>query len=230
LAYAQTDSAKATIILMHGIRAQKEHFAPIAKMLTVEGYNVFALDIRAHGESEGRFCTFGVKEKTDIKKLIDHLQQVEGIDTPFGIWGQSLGAAISLQAMAMDKRIGFGVIESTFSDFRLTANDYSKFYLGFNIPILTNYLVKRAGEIAEFNPALAKPSEACRNITQPMLMVHGDIDNRISINYGRENYNNLASQNKAFLELKGAAHQNVWEIGGEAYFEKVRAFFNSNSY
>ena len=109
------DTVNGTIILLHGIRAYKEHFASLAHGLTLLGFNAVALDMRAHGKSNGTHCTYGVKEKHDVSDLIDHLQLSEHIEGSIGIWGQSLGGAVALQAMAHDPRIEFGVVESAFA-------------------------------------------------------------------------------------------------------------------
>ena len=57
----------------------------------------------------------------------------------------------------------------------------------------------------------------------------GSVDDRINISYGKENYKNLASKNKIFYECKNANHINVWEVGGNTYFEKVFEFLNKNN-
>jgi alpha-beta hydrolase superfamily lysophospholipase len=49
LTYAETDTTKGTIILLHGIRSRKEHSVPAAKFLAENGYNSLAVDLRAHG-------------------------------------------------------------------------------------------------------------------------------------------------------------------------------------
>ena len=125
------------------------------------------MDLRAHGKSGGTHCTFGVKEKNDISELINVLEKKENIDDNIGIWGQSLGGAIGLQAIGNDKRIKFGIIESTFSDFKTITNDYFNYHIGFNVKLLTNYLVSRAGKIADFAPEDAKPEKYCTKIKQP---------------------------------------------------------------
>jgi len=153
----------------------------------------------------------------------------EELHTPIGIWGQSLGGAVALQAMAVEDRIQFGVVESTFSDFKTITNDYFKNYFGFSFQPLTNYLVNRAGKIADFNPDDASPLEYCKQIEQPVLMVHGTKDKRIKIKYGIENFKNLKSSDKKFLEIKDANHASIWETGGDLYFEKVYNFIEANS-
>lgn len=62
-----------TIILLHGIRGYKEHFSELAIRLNGKGYNTLALDLRAHGDSDGKYCTYGFYEKYDVQKAVDFL-------------------------------------------------------------------------------------------------------------------------------------------------------------
>jgi alpha-beta hydrolase superfamily lysophospholipase len=110
LTYSSLDTVKGTIILLHGIRSNKESFIGLNTKLSKLGFNSLALDSRAHGQSSGTHCTFGVKEKKDISELISTLSEKEGITENIGVWGQSLGGAIGLQALENDKRIKFGII------------------------------------------------------------------------------------------------------------------------
>lgn len=226
LTYAKTDTIKGTIILVHGIRSNKAYFYKLSKTAAKNGYNSVALDLRAHGFSKGSHCTFGVKEKKDIASLIDHLNNEEAIKDNIGIWGQSLGGAISIQALSYDKRIQFGIIESTFSNFHTITNDYARHYIGFGIPAFTKYQVNRASKIADFNPNEAYPIEACKQITQPVFMAHGAKDKRIKIEYGKQNFDQLKSTKKQFYEIPDGNHYNIWEVGGNAYFEKVFEFMD----
>lgn len=229
LTYASSDTIKGTIILLHGIRSRKEHFMQLCSKLSSLGYNSVALDLRAHGNSNGQYCTFGVRERRDVSKLIDVLSKEEGINENIGIWGQSLGGAIALQALGTDERIEFGIVESTFSDFKTIANDYFKYNLGFNIRPFTNYLIARAGAIAAFDIDDANPNKYCKEIEQPILLVHGTKDRRIKIKYAQDNFMNIASEQKEFLEIQSANHLNVWEKGGDEYFEKVFSFITKNT-
>lgn len=226
LTYSRLDSTKGTIILLHGIRSNKESFIGLSNKLAELGFNSVALDSRAHGDSEGTHCTFGVKEKKDITELISVLVEQENISEDIGVWGQSLGGAIGLQALGSDKRIKFGIIESTFTNLKTITNDYFGYHVGFNIKPLTNYLVYRAGKIADFDPEDADPNRYCEKIEQPILIVHGTEDQRIDIKYGRDNFAKISSKKKQFLEVKSASHLNVWRVGGDQYFEQVMKFID----
>jgi len=230
LTYSKQDTSRGLIILLHGIRSYKEHFITLADNLAQKGYSSVALDLRAHGQSGGKYCTYGVEEKKDISTLIDTLEAQGLLKGKIGLWGQSLGGAIGLQAVATDSRISYAIIESTFADFETIAHDYFKQYFNFGIRPLTNYLVYRAGEIAGFDPQDANPFRYCQRIKQPILLVHGNKDNKIDISYGRKNYQALSlSKGKAFIEVENASHINVWKRGGEDYFEKVWRFIISQN-
>lgn len=226
----RTDSlkSKGTIIMIHGIRAYKERFIPISKQLTDKGYNVVLPDLRAHGESEGKYCTFGNKEKYDISCLIDSLKTKSTINDNYIIWGQSLGAAVSLQALSIDKRLKLGIIESTFSDYRQIVHDYSKNMIGFDAKVMVDYFIWLSEKIGGFEADETVPANSAKNIKQPVLMVHGEKDKRIKIEYAQLNYANLSSNKKQFIAFEEANHLNVWQVGGEAYFNKVISFIEEN--
>jgi len=228
LSYSSLDTVKGTVVLLHGIRSDKHQFKNALQFLTENGFNAVGLDSRAHGKSEGDFCTFGVNEKSDVKNLLDYLSKEENLNH-FGIWGQSLGGAIGLQAMGYDKRIEFGIIESTFSDFKTIVNDYFDLHAGFSYSHLTNYLVGITGKIANFDPNDAKPIKYCESINQPILLVHGTMDKHIDIKYGRDNFSKISSDRKEFIEIDSANHLNVWKVGGKKYFERVLKFLNEQS-
>jgi len=226
LIYSNIIPQKGTVIFVHGIRAYKEHFLPVCKLLAERGYNSVIVDLRAHGESEGKYCTYGFYEKYDIKALADKLYKIKNISRNIGIWGQSLGGAVAIQALALDKRIKFGIIESTFSEFNTIVHDYIKNKVGFDIPVFSNYLIWRATHIGNFKADSIIPSQSAKKITQPILMAHGVMDDRIKIEYGKSNFANLSSKEKEFIEIPKANHLNLWQIGGKVYFDKVFAFID----
>lgn len=220
------DTAQGTIILLHGIRSSKEYFLPEVPRFLEWGYNVVLMDNRSHGASQGLYCTFGFKEKEDVKRLVDILLK-DGSTQNIGVWGQSLGGAIALQALAYDNRLRFGIIESTFSNFREIAQHYIQRAIPIFPKFFKNYLINRAGKLADFNPDVVLPAEAAKKIKSPVLMVHGDVDQNIPPFHGQRIFENLGSSNKQFHEVKGAAHANVWVTGGDVYFEVVERFLDS---
>jgi len=226
--YRTTKPVKATIILLHGIRSQKEQLDSLALFLQAKSYNVVAVDLRAHGDSGGAYCSFGYYEKKDLSNLLDYLMEYENIKEPIGIWGHSLGAAIGLQTLAFDKRFQFGIIESSYADFRQITKDYSSYFVGFESDLVNDFLLDRAGEMADFPVNKINPVDYCKNITQPVLIVHGTDDAKINVNNAKLLYREIASPNKELLLVKGAHHTDIHYVGGSAYFEKVLQFITKS--
>lgn len=218
---------KATIVLVHGLRACKEFYVERATELKNKGYRVLVPDLRAHGNSEGTYCTFGVKEKRDIKAWVGYISTYYP-NQQIGIWGQSLGGAVALQAMGIEPRIKFGIIESTFSHFTDVGRDYLERYFGFRLKWLNDFIEWRVGSIGTFDPKEASPYESCKQISQPVLLVHAKKDERINSTYATKNFSVLNSKKKKLVLLSGARHNNVWQVGGHEYLEEVLTFITTS--
>lgn len=217
--------AKATVILLHGIGSCKEVNLGFAKLLALEGYHVVAFDQRAHGQSEGKFCTFGYYEKKDVAKFVDKIE-ARLPDLPIGIYGASLGGAVAIQALEYDKRLQFGIVESTFNTLENVVTEYGRDYFKFRSRWLVRRVLSKSAVIAGFRPFEIKPVESSRNIEQPILMVHGDADEKIPIDFNRDNFQNLKSADKEFYVVEGAGHNDVGKVGGERYRRKILGFLN----
>ncbi|WP_299899745.1 alpha/beta fold hydrolase [uncultured Aquimarina sp.] len=220
------DTKKGIIIFIHGIGSCKEHGLGVAKLLSKQGIETIVFDGRAHGESDGEFTTYGFHEKKDISKIVDWIQaKNQNID--IGIWGNSLGGAIAIQALAFDNRIKFGVIESTFTEMDQVVYDYSKKMMkGIIIKPISDYALRRAGEIADFDPDQVKPILSVKKIQQPVLIAHGDADQNIDVTYGKQLYESLKSEDKELIIVEDGGHVGLAEQGGAAYTKKLMAFIN----
>ena len=222
----EEDTVKGTIILLHGIRCSKFTLLSLKDVLLSKGYNAVLMDIRGHDSVKDQYLTYGYYEKKDISALIDTLY-ANGLSDNIGIWGQSLGASIGIQAVAYDKRIQFGIIESAFSDFPKIVHAYVKRLVGFDIPFITNYLIYRAGNIAQFEPQDVKPFILAKNITQPVFIAHGKKDKVIFCSNAITNYDSIRCTNKRIYLLDNADHADVWKVGGSEYFDEVFKFIQS---
>ncbi len=225
---ANTDTTKAMFILVHGIGGCKEHFLEFAATLANKGYASVLFDNRAQGQSGGQYCTFGFYEKQDISAIVDTISQLAP-DLKIGIWGNSLGGAIALQALEADERIAFGVVESTFADLRQIVLDYQKRYLkGIGIRFLSDYALNRAASMAHFDPNAVCPVRSAENIEQPVLIVHGDADQAISALYGKLLYQHLKSTDKELIIIPGAGHFDLWSKSKAGDKKRLSAFLERN--
>lgn len=218
---------KGVIILVHGIGANRAQMIEKANLLAQQGFDAVMMDGRAHGESEGDYVTYGFFEKKDVQKIVDFIKE-ENEDIPVGIWGASLGGAIALQAMAEDNRIEFGVAESTFRSMDEIVFDYGKrMARGVMLKPVTDYALRRAGEEGGFDPQVVRPIESVTQINQPVMIAHGDADQRISVSYGQDLYDNLKTEDKELVIVPGAGHLDMMEVGGEGFISLVMDFLNA---
>src|SRR5437764_13410123 len=81
-------------ILLHGYGDAKVGAIAWAPTLHALNFNLLALDLRAHGQSEGRHSTAGFFEQHDVSQVIDQLKAQFPDDTRrLVLFGISLGAA-----------------------------------------------------------------------------------------------------------------------------------------
>ncbi|MEQ1814714.1 MAG: alpha/beta fold hydrolase, partial [Candidatus Nitrotoga sp.] len=87
--------AKATILFLHGNAENiSTHFRSVA-WLSLEGFNVLALDYRGYGESKGKPALAGMQ--LDIDAAMRHLLAHKNADpNKIIIFGQSLGGALAI--------------------------------------------------------------------------------------------------------------------------------------
>lgn len=221
---SKTATVRGIIIFAHGVGGCKESYIGVAKKLATRGIESILVDSRAHGESGGQYCTYGFYESQDISKVIDFIK-IKQPDLPIGIWGSSMGGAISLLTLAKDKRLQFGLIQSTFTDLHQIVFDYKKRILsGFGNQMMVDFVLKRAGKIAKFNPHEVKPIEAVQQIEQPTIIAHGDADKNISYQYGQQLFDNLKSTDKEFYLVKNGGHVGLWDAGGKDFEAKMMGF------
>ena len=90
---------KGTIIFLHGVADNKMSGLLLAKVFHDHNFNVLLYDSRAHGESGGRFCTYGYHEKYDVQKAIDEVRKIGRVKNivigNIGVFGTSMGAAVA---------------------------------------------------------------------------------------------------------------------------------------
>lgn len=215
---------KSIMLLLHGIGGGKEHFYKLAKSLSDKQIASVVYDARGHGESDGNYISYGFYEKEDVTVIVNEIKK-RYPDIPIGIWGNSMGGAVALQALAIEPRLDFGVIESTFTDLKTIVNDYQKrYFFDVGLPPICNYALNRAGEIGKFDPSKVRPIDAVKHIEQSIFIAHGTDDPNIKFEYGKALFDNLKTKDKLFYPVQGANHYNLFEVGGDAYVESIMVF------
>jgi pimeloyl-ACP methyl ester carboxylesterase len=223
--YSQSKPARGTVFLLHGISDSKSSKLQMAKMLSDEDFNCVCYDLRANGESGGINCTFGYYEKSDLSKYIDSaIVRFPGSE-PYGVFGHSLGAAVAIQTMAVDKRLACGIAASPFSNLRQIIHDYFAEYFLIHLDFIADKSLVYTEKIARFPVDSVQPAASAKMIHQPVMIIHGLADKNISPKYGEEIFNNLSSKDKLWYPVPGGGHNDLPKIGGDEYNKKIVEFY-----
>lgn len=219
--------ARGTVVYLHGVGDCKIAGVQLSAFLYSKGYNVFLYDSRHHGESGGNYCTYGFFEKHDVSTVIDYLQQREDLVAgKIGLFGTSMGAAVAIQAAALDVRIGAVVSEAGFTTLRSIAVDYQRRLIKLPWHFLRNVAFARSQKVAGFKARLVAPIEDIKKLHCPILLTHGTVDTFIDVQHSKDLFA-VSPEPKELLLIEGANHNNVWEVGGARYQNTLSAFLEA---
>lgn len=229
--FIPAEKPKATIIYLHGVADNKMSGLLLAKVWYDHHFNVLIYDSRAHGESGGRYCTYGFHEKFDVQKAIDFLFAMSKEKNiaigKIGVFGTSMGAAIALQAASIEPRIAAIVSEASFATLRQVTVDYQKRLLRLPWHFLRNISMKRSESIAQFKHRQVSPLSAVSKIHVPIFFIHGIEDHFIKYQYSQELFI-TANEPKELWFVASAKHSDVHDIGKKEYEERIVKFFERN--
>lgn len=207
---AEANDSRATILLLHGIADNRSSWQGAIRRFERQRFEVVAYDGRAHGESGGDWCTYGFREKDDVRRVLDRLPR-----RPAVLFGTSLGAAIALQAAAEDSRVVAVVAAETFSDLRTIAVERAPFFL---TPSVVGRAFSIAEHLASFSVDDVSPVRAAAKVTAPTLVIHGAADTETRPEHSRRVYAALAGP-KRLLIVRDAQHNH--SLGGAGVWEAI---------
>ena len=223
----QKKTGRGTIIYLHGVGDCNIGGIAVAAFLYAQGFNVFLYDSRHHGESGGKYCTYGFYEKHDVSTVIDYLLDRENLRKgKIGLFGTSMGAAVAIQAAAVDIRISGLVAEASFTTLRSIAVDYQRRLIKLPWHFLRNVALARSQRVAGFKARFVAPILDIKRLHCPILFVHGLLDTFIDVQYSKELHAACPGP-KQLLLIEGAGHNDLWDIGGKKYEEALSGFFKS---
>jgi len=219
------------VILFHGVGDNRQSMGSYAELLSANGYTVLLPDSRAQGESGGAFATYGIKEADDIRRWFGWLESAIHPQCIYGV-GESMGAAILLQALRTEPRFCAAVAESPFADFREIG--FVRVGQFFRIgPWLGRIILRPAIEMAFLygklrygvNLADASPERAVENVRIPILLVHGLDDHNIPPSHSRE----IQAHNPSDItlwEVPRAGHCGAIAVAPEEFGRRVLQWFS----
>lgn len=209
-----------SIIIMHGHTFSLFGSYKYIKIFLNLGFNILMPDQRYHGLSEGKSTTLGYKEANDLEAWTKYIQEIIVETKIIGYHGESMGAATVL-LNGHNQNINFIISDCGFSD--LGQQTKELLWRKFKIPSFMVYPTHILSSILYGAPLLKiRPIDNIRNITVPILFIHGDSDTYISLNHV-ESLNNVAKDSKIYL-AKGANHAKSIQTNFDMYNKEILTF------
>ncbi len=207
----------------------KRQFRFITKFFHDNGINVFMIDHRASGESEGRYISFGVKEYRDALQWLHFMTETFGRDIKIFLYGVSMGAA-TVNDMCGDaslpENVKFAVSDCSFtSPWELFIYSLKKAHWPV-FPLLQG--------VDSFNKLLAgfsfrncpNPLEAVSHSSVPVLFVHGKRDHFVPWEMAQPLFDACSAQDKELFIIDEASHCTCHLKRPEEYEGKILKLMN----
>ena len=195
------------VVAAHGFRSwPAREFSLIAKHLYEQGYTVLYPYMRAHRNSEGKYITFGVKERYDIAAWAKLLSQKHP-DLPLFLYGQSMGGASVIMASALElpeNTRGIIADSAFYSPKDVIGTALVNSYKVPTFPMLP-LMDLWASIIAGYSLTATTCQEALDKTDLPFLFIHGTADSLVPYDMGLQNYEHCHTE-KEMLTVEGAAH------------------------
>ena len=221
------------VILLHGITDNREGVAGYGHLLLQHGYAVLLPDSRRHGESGGDLATYGVKESDDVHRWVSWIYEHDPPRCVYG-FGESYGAALMLQSLAVENRFCAMAVESPFS----TAREMS--YERVSGPLhLGPWFGRTLGRPAIWSAVLyarlryginllqPSPLTAVEHSKVPVLLIHGDSDRNIAPRHSQL----IAAVAPGHVELwlvPHAGHTMAWAAAHSEFESRLLGWFSSH--
>ncbi len=189
------------------------------------GYNAMFVDHRAHGKSGGRNVTYGYFEKYDLAEALKLIKSMHS--GKIGVIGESMGGAISMQALSVSEDIDFLISDCGFT----SLEDEIKHHIGLIkwVPVYPTFWFAWTWLriIGGFNLFRVSPINALRETSVPVMIIHGDQDTYVPYSMAKPLYNAINHKKKKLYVAKGAAHACAYESDPDKFKAEVNGFINA---
>ncbi|MBW9152813.1 alpha/beta hydrolase [Clostridium estertheticum] len=217
------NGSKKVIILCHGITCSLYSSVKYMDMFLKKDFAIFIYDHRNHGLSGGSNTSFGYYEKFDLKKCTDWLFDKLGKDIIIGLHGESMGAGIALQNIAIDDRINFCIEDCGYSD----AQDLFSRRLRKDYNINSFALIKLASKISKIRTGWdfkdVSPITTLPKVKIPILFIHGEDDDYVPTYMCKQMYAATNSYKDMYIAQKAGHAQSYWNNKDE-YTKRIYKF------
>ena len=227
--WVPAENPKGTILLVHGYRSTMlADFGIAFECYHALGLNLLVPHQRSHGDSQGQFITFGVKESGDMLEWIDYHNRAFGACQMI-LSGLSMGASTVLYLT--DRKLP-GNVKGIIADCGFTSPKEilsSVFRQVVHLPAVPT--IWAAELFCRFFAGFSLHSKDTRkslaNSKVPVLMIHGTGDDFVPCEMTKQGYAACTGP-KRLLLVEGAEHGISFIVDQQAYTSALLTFLKTN--
>lgn len=206
------EPAKGTVIILPGMLQSRYTMTFWGIGLAERGYRAVLLDLRGHGESTGRYLTYGLVESRDTLQVIETLASEGVVQPPVVLLGASYGAATALMAAARSDRIEAVAAFAPFTDAASSIEHMARTFFPYLSWALTRErlasAMERASRQSGSDITRARAIDAVDRIQAPLLFVHGQEDTWVPPRNSFALYRAAEGPASLFI-IPGAGHMDL---------------------
>lgn len=221
-----------SVILLHGIAGNRVDVSGYADIFLAKGYSVLLPDSRDHGDSGGRLATFGLLERDDVRRWTAWVRgRAPGCTY---LLGESMGAAVAVEATAVTPQLCAVAAEDPYADFREIAYERmgretglgTGFWRTVGKPIVETSIRWAHWRYHIWLPDAA-PRTALAQSQVPALLMTGTNDRMIPMHHAEELAQTCGERCMLWV-VPGAAHGGISSVTGAEFGRRILAFFESH--
>jgi len=198
-----------------------------ADVYAKNGYNILTIDVRAHGLSDGKYVTAGIKESDDIVAWIKLINEKHNIND-FAVHGICTGGAAAVYSYIKLKNEGKNLVKAIVTDglfktyFDLFKNHFKQ-YKKRPFPMLYMVFLK-AFVKAKVRLFTETPYKYMPEFEVPFLLIYSKEDLFCKPDKAQDLFDACGSVNKELKFFPEGRHSHVRAVQEEDYDAAIDAF------
>lgn len=210
------------IALFHGYAVSKSSLLSVARGLHQLGYGTLLVDFYGSGGSSGSGTTLGVKEADDVAAAVEYVRRTWP-GRKVVLYGISMGGAAVLRAVAANGvKADAIIVEATFDSLLNTGKNRFR-AMGLAGSPFVELLLLWGSVQNGFNMFSHNPADYGRAVSQPALILHGEMDDRSTVVEARRIARAMGA-NARFISYPDVPHMSIVEARPREWIRDVATF------
>lgn len=222
--YYKDNNSERLAIVVHGLTNSAYDMEKYVELFLARGYDILAIDSRAHGNSEGKEFSLGLKESVDLCDWIK-LMVSKKPSYKIALFGISMGA--STVCMTIGEKIESNVILAI-SDCAYDNAEKELKYLFSRQKFFPKLLYKifyiYTKKTRDLDLKKIDVVSSLKNNKLPVLFIHGDMDKVVPIEMVYKLAEQVPEQRRKMMIVNGAGHCESYDVDKYNYKKTLYEF------